>query len=95
MAHSSSIDRLPEEVRLLIARRRQEDRRTITAIMQELQGLGFAVHRSTLARYTKRLDAIAHAGSRAGMDPVRADLRRCRVALEALCDHFGVPRSTI
>ena len=95
MARFSSIERLPEEVRLLIARRRQEERRTIAAIMQELQGLGFAVHKSTLARYTKRLDQIDRAGSRAGMDPLRADLRRCRVALEALCDHLGVPRPTI
>jgi hypothetical protein len=93
MAHFISIERLPPEVSLLIAKRRQQDRWTIAQIQRELKELGYPVNKSTLARHTRRLDTLATAGRRAGMDPVIDELRRCRAALEALGDHFGVPRA--
>jgi hypothetical protein len=91
MAHFTSIERLPQEVILLIAKRRQQNRWKIAQIRLELEELGYPVTKSTLARHTKRLDAASQALSRAGM--VMAELRRYRAALEDLCNHFGVPRS--
>jgi hypothetical protein len=93
MARFTSIDRLPEEVRALIAKRRQEDRWTIAEIQRELAELGYRVALSSQGRHTRRTDGAARASSQAEFDPVLAELRRCRAALEALCNHFGAPRS--
>jgi hypothetical protein len=93
MARFTSIDRLPLEVRSLITKRRQDDKWTIAEIQHGLAELGYRVALSSLGRHTRRIDAAARASSQTGFDPVLAELRRCRAALEALCNHFGAHRS--
>jgi hypothetical protein len=90
MARFTSIERLPAEVRELIAQRRREGR-TIIGIQIELRALGFALSKSAIGRYTKRLDAIETANRRAGLAPVMAELRRIRHALEAIQEHTKPP----
>jgi hypothetical protein len=87
MVRPGVIDRLPPEIRDLIAQRRREGR-TIRGIQLELAELGFSVSQSALGLYTKRLDTIERANRRAGLAPVMAELRRIRHALEAIQEHL-------
>ena len=88
------IERLPVEVRQLTAQLRREGR-TIRGIQFELEELGFRVSRSALGRDTRRLDTIEHATRRAGLAPVMAELRRIRLALEAIQGHLTGPKPTL
>lgn len=58
MARKSSIDRLPAEVRELIAELRHQGR-TIDEIMAHLRELDVEVSRSALGRHTQEIDVIA------------------------------------
>lgn len=58
MARKSNIDRLPEEVRDLIARLREQGR-TIDEILGRLRELDVTVSRSALGAHTKELDELA------------------------------------
>ena len=57
MARPSTIQRLPTEVRELIAELREEGR-TIDEVLEKLRELRLDVSRSALGRHVKQLDAI-------------------------------------
>ena len=72
----SSVQRLPPELREMIARLR-EGGRTIDEILMKLQELDAEISRSALGRHVKQLDAIG------------AELRRSREIAEALVRRYG------
>ena len=76
MPRSSTIKRLPAEVRETIGRLRDAGH-TIDEILDHLRRLDIDVSRSALGRHTKQLDAV---GDR---------LRRSRQVAEAIVDRFG------
>lgn len=76
MGRKSSIDRLPAEVRELIARLRGNGH-TIEEILAKLQELDVDVSRSALGRHTKQLDAITK------------QIRASRGIAEAIVERFG------
>lgn len=94
MVRPSIIDRLPAEIRELIAQRRREGT-TIRGIQLELAELGVKVSQTSLGRYTKRLDTIEHANRRAGLAPVMVELRLMRVALQAIHARLTAPKPTL
>lgn len=76
MARPSTIQRLPAEVRELIAELREEGH-TIDEVLEKLRELRLDVSRSALGRHVKQLDAIG------------AEIRRSRAVAEALVRRYG------
>lgn len=73
---TSSVSRLPVEVREKIALLRDQGR-TLDEIMAALNSLDVDVSRSALGRYTKKMDRVA------------ADLRKSRELAQAVARQFG------
>lgn len=76
MGRKSTIDRLPKEVRELIGELRRKGR-TLDEIMEKLGELDVEVSRSSLGRWTKRLDAVGE------------EMKRSRQMAEVLAERFG------
>lgn len=76
MGRSSTVKRLPEEVRDVINALRNAGR-TIDEILEKLRELDVNVSRSALGRYTAEIDAIA------------ADIRQTRIVSDAIMERFG------